>query len=45
MAEFRRGRRNYSKCLARGYKGGLAEEMWTCEESVFEFMEMRRERR
>jgi hypothetical protein len=27
IAEFGRGRRNSSKCLARGCKGGLAEEM------------------
>jgi hypothetical protein len=45
ISEFGRGRRNSSKCLARGCKGGLAKEMRPCGESVFEFMEMRRERR
>jgi hypothetical protein len=45
IAEFGRGRRNSSKWLARGRKGGLAGEMRPCDESVFEFMEMRRESR
>jgi hypothetical protein len=40
-----RGRRDSSKCLARGCKGGLAGEMRPCNESVFELMEMRRESR
>jgi hypothetical protein len=37
IAEFGRGRRNSSKCLARGCKGGLAGEMRPWDESVFEF--------
>ena len=35
----------FSKCLARGCKGGLAGEVMPCDESLFEFMEMRRESR
>jgi hypothetical protein len=45
IAKFGRGRRNSSKCLARGCKGGLAGEVRPCDESLFEFMEMRRESR
>jgi hypothetical protein len=45
IAEFGRGRRNSSKCLARGCKGALAGEVRPCDESLFEFMEMRRESR
>jgi hypothetical protein len=37
--------RNPSKCLARGCKGDLAGEMMPCDESVFGFLKMRRERR
>jgi hypothetical protein len=42
IAEFGGGRRNSSKCLARGCKGGLAGEVRPCDEG---FMEMRRESR
>jgi hypothetical protein len=45
IAKFGRGRRNSSKCLARGCKGGLAGEVRPCDESLFEFIEMRRESR
>src|SRR3954452_4870330 len=45
IAEFGRGRRNSSKCLARGCNGDLPGEMRPCDESVFEFMEMKRESR
>jgi len=45
IAEFGRGRRNSSKCLARECKGGLAEEMRPCDEGVFKFREMRIESR
>jgi hypothetical protein len=45
ISEFGRGRRNSSKCLARGCKGGLDGEVRPCDESFFEFMEMRGESR
>jgi hypothetical protein len=45
ITKFGRVRRNSSKCLARGCKGGFAGEVRLCDERLFESMEIRRESR